>query len=275
MLGGQALNEGVCVRTAQRWSVAVRRPDATIHTEVHPLIERWTRLRRSFVRGPVALIDAVSIGLRAADIAMRESTGVASEGGAGVVLAPVAFGILVIFVGLPAIAARGWTGMAADVAEATVRAAMLLVYLGALSRSSFARKLFAYHGAEHKAIAAYERAGRMPTADEAGAESPVHVRCGTDFIALFVIACGVVFSFVPREPWLFAVGVRIALVGVVMVVAYEVMRAAARFEGTFGSRLLTWPGRALQRITTREPSADQLEVALAAVRSAVDVGSRP
>ena len=273
MLGGQALNEGVCVRTSERWAVAVRRPDGSIHTEVHPLVERWTRLRRSFLRGPVALVDAVSIGLRAADIAIRESTGVKSEGGAGVVLAPVAFGILTIFVGLPAIAARGWTDVAGDVAEAAVRAAMLLVYLGSLSATAFARRLFAYHGAEHKAIAACERAGRMPTADEARAESPVHVRCGTDFIALFVIACGVVFSFVGREPWWFAIAVRIALVPIVMALAYELMRAAARFEGSLGSRLVTWPGRALQRITTREPSDDQLEVALAALGTAVDVGA--
>jgi uncharacterized protein YqhQ len=150
---------------------------------------------------------------------------------------------------------------------------MLLVYLGALSRSSFARRLFAYHGAEHKAIAACERAGRMPSAEEARAESPIHVRCGTDFIALFVIACGVVFSFVAREPWWFATIVRVALVPVVMIFAYELMRLAARFEGSLGSRLVTWPGRALQRITTRAPSEDQLEVALAAVRAATDVGT--
>jgi uncharacterized protein YqhQ len=247
----------------------VRRPDRSIHTEVHPVALRWTRLRKSFLRGSVALVDAVSIGLRAADIAIRESTGVSSEGGAGVVLAPVAVAILAIFVGMPAIAARSWTGIAGDVAEASVRAAMLLVYLGALSRSSFARRLFAYHGAEHKAIAACERAGRMPSAEEARVESPIHVRCGTDFIALFVIVCGVVFSFVAREPWWFATVVRVALVPVVMVFAYELMRLAARFEGSPGSRLVTWPGRALQRITTREPSDDQLEVALAALRTAV------
>jgi uncharacterized protein YqhQ len=275
MLGGQALNEGVCVRTSERWAVAVRRPDATIHTEAHALTERWPRLRKSFLRGPVALADAVSVGLRASDIAIRESTGVTSEGGAGVVLAPVAVAILAIFVGLPAIAARSWTDIAGDVAEASVRAAMLLVYLGALSRSAFARRLFAYHGAEHKAIAACERAGRMPTADEAGAESPVHVRCGTDFISLFVITCGVVFSFVGRDPWLFAIAVRVALVPVVMVLAYELMRLAARFEGSLGSRLVTWPGRALQRITTREPSDDQLEVALAALRTAIAVTDEP
>jgi uncharacterized protein YqhQ len=230
--------------------------------------ERWPRLRKSFLRGVVALVDAVSIGLRASDIALRESMGAPSEGGAGVVFAPVAFAILAIFIVLPAIAARGWSGMAADVAEASVRAAMLLVYLGSLSATAFARRLFAYHGAEHKSIAAYERAGRLPTAVEAKEESPVHVRCGTDFISLFVIACGVVFSFVVREPWWAAALVRIVLVPFVMICAYEVMRAAARFEGGVVSRIVTWPGRALQRITTREPSDDQLEIALAALSAA-------
>ena len=268
-LGGQALNEGVCVRTAERWGIAVRCPDGTIHTEAHRIVERWPRLRKSFLRGVVALVDAVSTGLRAADIAISKSTGVSSQGGAGVILAPIGFGIITIFVALPAIAARAWTGTAGDVAEASVRAAMLLVYLLALSATNVARRLFAYHGAEHMAIAAYERSGRMPTAAEAGAESPVHVRCGTDFLALFVIACGVVFSFVPREPWWFAGAVRVALVPVVMIVAYEVMRTAARFEGSFVSRLVTWPGRALQRVTTRRPSDDQLEIALAALAAAV------
>jgi uncharacterized protein YqhQ len=217
----------------------------------------------------VALVDAVSIGWRASSIAMRESTGAAVEGPVGVVVGPVVLAVVIVFVILPAFAARGFDGMAADIVEAAVRATVLLVYLGLLSRSAFARRLFAYHGAEHKSIAAYERAGRMPTADEARTESPVHVRCGTDFIALFVITCGVVFSFIAREPWWFAAIVRVALLPVVMALAYEVMRAAARAEGSIGSRVITWPGRALQRITTREPDDGQLEVALAALEKAV------
>jgi uncharacterized protein YqhQ len=257
------------VRTPQRWAVAIRRPDGELHTEVHPVVDRWPRLRRTFLRGPLALVDAVSIGWRASGIAMRESTGAEMEGAAGVVMAPVVLGIVIVFVVLPSIAARSWDGISADVVEAAVRAAVLVVYLGALSRSAFARRLFAYHGAEHMAIAAFERAGRIPTAEEARAESPVHVRCGTDFIALFVIVCGIVFSFVPRDPWWFAATVRIALLPVVMVGAYEVMRAAARAEGSIVSRLVTWPGRALQRITTRKPDDGQLEVALAALSAAI------
>jgi uncharacterized protein YqhQ len=264
------------VRTPQRWSVAVRKPDGTIHTETHLVVERFARLRHTFLRGPVALVDAVSIGLRASTIAVRVSTGVDTPGGAGVVLGPVAFGVIGIFIALPGIASSNWTGLTGDVVEASIRAAMLLLYLAGISRSAFVQRLFGYHGAEHMTIAAFERHRRMPTADEVQHESPVHVRCGTDFIALFVIACGVVFSFVPREPWWLAGGLRVLLVPVVMAVAYEVMRGSARFERSFWSRVITWPGRLLQRITTREPSGDQIEIAMAALRAALsDVPPRP
>jgi uncharacterized protein YqhQ len=247
----------------------VRRPDGSIHTEAHPLLERWPRLRKTVIRGPVALVDAVSIGLRASTIAASVSTGTDASGGVGVVLGPVAIGVLGVFIILPGLFAARWDGVAGDVAEASIRAAMLLVYLFGIGRSAFVKRLFGYHGAEHMTIAAYERRERIPTPDEARSESPIHVRCGTDFIALFCITCGVVFAFVAREPMWFAALVRIAVLPVVMAVAYEVMRAAARFEGSFVSRAVTWPGRALQRITTRRPDEDMLEVAMAALRTAV------
>jgi uncharacterized protein YqhQ len=252
----------------------VRRPDGVIHTEAHPLVDRWARLRQTFLRGPLALVDAVSIGMRANAIAVRISTGTESSGGIGIVLAPVAVAIIGVFVVLPGLLSVRWEGATGDVVEASLRAAVLLVYLLLIGRSTFARRLFAYHGAEHMVIAAYERHLAMPTLERAERESPVHVRCGTDFIALFVIACGVLFSIVPREPMWFAGVVRVALLPVVMALAYEVMRAAARYEGSLGSRVVTWPGRALQRITTRRPSGDMLEVALVALRTAVsDVGA--
>ena len=183
-------------------------------------------------------------------------------------LVPVLVGVLGVFVVLPGVLAGIATGIVADVAEAISRPAALLAYLGALDRSGTTRRLFAYHGAEHKAIAAFERHGRLPTAAEAGAESPIHVRCGTDFLALFTIAAGVIYSFVPRGPIWAGGAWRIALVPVVAAVAYETMRFAATREKTLVARVLTWPGRALQRITTREPAADQIEVAMSALSSA-------
>ncbi len=231
---------------------------------------RWARLRKTFVRGPLALVDAISIGLKASEIAMREATGVDTQsGGSGVVLVPVAVGVLGVFIALPGMLSAHWEGVAGDLGEAAMRLGVLLVYLVGIGRSAFARRLFAYHGAEHKTIAAYERHERMPTLDEARAESPIHIRCGTDFIAIFVFACGVTFAFVPREPIWLAGSVRVALVPLVAALAYEVMRAAARWEGTLVARGITLPGRALQRITTREPTDDLLEVASVALRSAI------
>jgi uncharacterized protein YqhQ len=231
-------------------------------------------LRKTVIRGPVALVDAVSIGLRASTIAASVSTGTDASGGVGVVLGPVAIGVLGVFIVLPGLFAARWDGIGGDVAEAAIRAAMLLVYLFGIGRSAFVKRLFGYHGAEHMTIAAYERLGRVPTMDEVRRESPIHVRCGTDFIALFVISCGVVFSFVAREPMWFAATIRVVLLPAVMAMAYEVMRAAARFEGSVVSRAVTWPGRALQHVTTREPSEDMIDIAVSALRTAVDVPSR-
>lgn len=256
------------MRTPVRWALAVRRPDGTIYTEAHVSDDRWPRLRRTFLRGVVALVDAVSIGMKASTIALRETIGARTDGGERVVLGAVAVAVIAVFVVFPGLATARWTGLRGDVAEASLRAAVLLVYLSGLSRSATARRLFGYHGAEHKAIAAYERHGRVPSFEEAREQSPVHVRCGTDFIALFVIACGFVFAFVPREPLWVASLLRVALIPVVMAVAYETMRAAAARTGSLASRAITLPGRALQRITTREPADDQLEIALRALAAA-------
>lgn len=197
---------------------------------------------------------------------MRESTGtpITAEQ-LRVTFLPLGIGVLVVFIALPGIITSRFTGITGDALEAAARAAMLLVYLSALSRSADARRLFQYHGAEHMAIAACERHGRMPTVDEVGAESTVHVRCGSDFLSLFLIAAGVVFAVLPSMRWWLGGVVRIALVPVVATLAYETMRVCARWPDEIWARVLTWPGRSLQRITTRRPADDQLEVALAAL----------
>ena len=269
-IGGQALPEAVLVRTPALWAVAVRRPDGSIHCESHVVEERWLRLRRTVLRGPLALVEAVRIGAHGLRIALHHSTGasVTSEQMA-VTFAPVLVGVLAVFVVGPGVLAAFGSGIVADVAEAVSRPAGLLVYLGAVARSAQTRRLFAYHGAEHQAIAAYERHGRVPTASEARLESPVHVRCGTNFLMLFVLAAGLVYSFVPRRPlWVGGLW-RIALVPIVAAVAYETMRLTAAAEHALIARLLTWPGRTVQRITTRRPSDDQIEIALQALGRSV------
>jgi uncharacterized protein YqhQ len=269
-LGGQALPEGVLVRSPSRWAVAVRRTDGSVHVEAHEGDQRWPRLRKTFLRGPLALAEAVAIGMRGINVALREGSGTeVGKDAMTMVFVPVAVGVLGLFVAVPGMLTAGLADRTADVVEAAARAVMLVIYLLALSRSEQSKRLFGYHGAEHMAIAACERHDRVPTKDEAGAESPVHVRCGTDFIALFVVGCGIVFAFVTRHSvWLGGV-LRVALVPAVAALAYEVMRLCARYPRRPWARLGTWPGRALQRITTRRPDDGQLEVALLALSAAL------
>ncbi len=253
------------MRTPERWAVAVRRPDGEIAIESHAVKERWVMFRETLARGLGALAEAISIGLEALRISVRETTGITpTPGQLRSTLAAAGAGVVALFIVAPALFVTAWPDGVADVAEAVLRAVVLLVYLVVVSRSSGAGRLFVYHGAEHKVIAAFESVGSPPTLEQARESSPIHTRCGSSFIALFVIVAGVMHALVPRTPlWAGAVW-RLALAPVDAIVAYELMRAIARRERAIVSRVLSAPGRALQHLTTREPGDDELRVALAA-----------
>ena len=253
------------MRTPSRWAVAVRRPDGEIRTESHTVPERWAMLRQTFARGLAALAEAVSIGLEALRISVRETTGIVPTAGQlRSTLAAAGAGVLAVFIVAPGVLVAAWPDRLADVLEAAIRATALVVYLLTVSRSAAARRLLAYHGAEHKVIAAFEKLGERPTIEQARATSPIHPRCGTMFIAIFVIVAGVVHAFVPRDPLWAGAAWRVLLLPVNTAIAYELMRTMARHERSATARVLSLPGRALQRVTTREPADDQLHVALAA-----------
>ncbi len=248
--------------------MAIRRPDGDIHTESHPVEERWVRARESFLRGLAAVGEAFSIGTRALSISMRISSNVdVTPRQLRSTLAAVAAGAIVIFVLAPGIFWTSEQGVYADVLEAASRAAVLLVYMLIVSRSPSARQIFEYHGAEHKVIAAFEH-NVAATIEDARAASPIHPRCGTSFVTTFVIVAGMVHSFAPRDPiWASALW-RVVLVPVDAAIAYELLRATARTRGVIG-RVFSLPGRALQHITTREPTEDKLVIAKAALDAAV------
>lgn len=253
------------MRTPERWAVAVRRPDGEVAVEAHPVQERFVAFRETFARGLGALAEAISIGLEALRIAVRETTGAApTPGQLRSTLTAAGTGVIALFIIAPAIFVTAWPDIVADVAEAALRAAVLLVYLAVVARSAGAGRLFVYHAAEHKVIAAFEATGSVPTLEQAREASPIHSRCGTSFIALFVIVAGVVHSLVPRTPLWAGAAWRLALTPIDAILAYELMRATARREREIVSRIVAAPGLALQRLTTRQPGDDQLRVALAA-----------
>ncbi|MGH7859371.1 MAG: DUF1385 domain-containing protein [Candidatus Binatia bacterium] len=242
-----------------------------MHVERHPVPEAtgFRRvLSRTALRGLAALADAMHVGVRALQVAVRIGTGdELTRPQLLQVFGVLGVSVLVVFVAGPGVAAAAIPApdAVADVAEGTGRLAMFVLYLALVARSASGRRLFSYHGAEHKTIAAFERRGGMPAVDDARASSPVHPRCGTNFLTLCVLVAGVVYAFVPRSPVWTGAAWRVLLVPAVAVGAYELMRIAARSSGAVWARVVTMPGRTAQRLTTREPSPDQLEVAMAAI----------
>ncbi len=261
-----------------RWtSTAVRAPDGAIavFTEARPsplVRRRWLRL--PVLRGVIALYDTLTIGVRS----LLWSAGVAAGADrpltAGQVGAAVAGGLVVavgLFFVLPAALIRLMDRSlgnvsALNIAEGALRVATLVGYLAAVGRSAEMARVFAYHGAEHKAVNAYEHDAPL----EPGAVqtfSRFHLRCGTSFVLIVMIVAVIVFSFLGRPPLLWRIALRVGAIPLVAGISYEVIRAGGRHRWLRPVMLL---GLWLQRLTTREPDDRQVEVATRALREVVE-----
>jgi len=262
------------MRTPSRWAVAIRRGDGGIHAEAHDVTSSISS--RPFLRGPAALVQAMRVGLDAIRVSIRVSTGATPDRRqVATTLGAIGATFLVAFVAGPgvAIGATSLRGVAADAAEAVVRVAAFVLYLVLITGSRGAVDLLRYHGAEHKVIAAYEVSHSLPALEDARPVSPVHHRCGTNFAMLLVLTAGFAYVPVPRTPLVIGGLLRIVLLPLVAAIAFELMRLAARERDEVWSRLVTWPGRAAQRLTTREPTDAQLEVARAALERLLAAGN--
>jgi uncharacterized protein YqhQ len=299
-IGGQAVLEGVMMRGPSSWAVAVRRPDGRISEVEHDvdsvaLHRRWLRL--PVVRGVVALGESLAIGMRALAVSARFS--VTDEGeedaseelGKGALIGSFVFAIgfsLILFKVSPALLTN-WINPGNTfvfvLVEGGIRIALLVGYLALIGLFGELRRVFQYHAAEHKAINAYE-AGESLTPEAVQRHSLIHVRCGTAFLLWVMVIAILVFSalgeVVGHLDWYWLVLSRIVALPLIAGLAYEVIRLAARYERF---RLVRWvlaPGLWLQRLTTREPTLDQVAVSIRALervlaaekRSASDAGPR-
>ncbi len=263
------------MRGRDRMAVAVRRPEGTIAVKkefFRPWVERHPVLRWPFLRGPVMVAEALSLGVRAllysASQAEPEGRGISrTEGTVVVMLAVVlAVGMFTLF---PTWAARalvpGGSPWLWHLVEGILRVAIFLGYVWLISLAPDIKRVFQYHGAEHKVIHAYE-AGEEMTVESARKYPPEHPRCGTSFLLLFALLSLFVFAFTgwpslgERLLW------RLGLLPVVVGVAYEALRLGGRSRA-LPARILSAPGLWLQRLTTREPDDSQLEVALRAFQA--------
>ena len=279
--GGQAVIEGVMIRGKRTIGLACRKPDGGIYRYREPLDSPLTRsrvARAPFVRGIFILWESLRYGMRmlmrSADVQLgtgadRPATGGSSSLAMGLGL----FVALGLFVGVPYVL----TGLlrsavpstlALNVAEGVLRLVLLLGYLAAISLLPEIRRVFAYHGAEHMTIHAFEHGDPL---DERHVEPypTAHPRCGTAFLLFVVVIAIAVFAFVPRVNLIVDLVVRLALVIPVASIAYEVLRLGAGHEGNPLMRLAVAPGLLLQAITTRRPDGPMIEVAIASLEEAL------
>jgi len=271
-IGGQAVIEGVMIQNGHRVAVAVRMPGGAIAIRSLPGELRFPRLSRvPFLRGPFRLYHMLSLGLRALNLSAELATG-EEEGSGGLAAAVgIVIGLAIAlggFVALPAYLVSHMpieTRILYSLVEGGIRLMFFLTYIWGIARLPDIRRVFQYHGAEHKAVHAYEE-GAGYSLEAARSRSPLHARCGSAFLLLFVFVAIVVFSFLPAQPlWLRLAG-RLALLPVVAGLTYEILQVGARHSGAWWMRVLIAPGLLLQRLTTQEPSDDQIEVAVAALR---------
>ncbi|NOX61163.1 MAG: DUF1385 domain-containing protein [Chloroflexi bacterium] len=278
--GGQAVIEGVMMRGRRRAAVAVRAPDGSIVLHEEPLPPRIYQSRVSkipFIRGMVLLWDALVLGTRAlmwsADVAVgeeEESMGFSGPVAWGTIIASFAIGIGVFFL-LPAGVGRllehflDVSKTASAFAEGVIRLALFIAYIVLIGRMADVARVFAYHGAEHKTINAYE-AGVDLTPENVAPFSTLHTRCGTSFL-LFVLLISILL-FVPLQfdNLLLRFASRLLLIPLVAGIAYEFLRFSTRHRDNLIMKLFIAPGLALQKLTTREPDLDMLEVAIAALQ---------
>jgi uncharacterized protein YqhQ len=276
-VGGQAVIEGVMMRAPDAWAVAARRPDGVIEakrSDLPALSSRSKMARVPLLRGMFVLIESMSLGFRAlswsAEKAGEEEDQIGRREIIITMVVAVA-GALVIFVLGPAFAANwlkdlvGGNALAFVVIDGALRIFLIVGYIWLVGRNPDIQRVFQYHGAEHKTIHAYEN-GDPLSIDAIQVYSPRHPRCGTSFIIIVAMVAFVVFLTLAPLPFLWQVAARIALIPLIAGISYEVLRAAA------GKSWLAWaskPGIWIQAITTKEPSADQVEVAIASLLAAL------
>ena len=280
-VGGQAVLEGVMMRGPSNWAVAVRKPDGEI-AHVNQAIEspmvRHPVWRLPVVRGVIALGESLAIGFRALAISANyaatqdgeEGEEVATELTRGQLFFAfaVAIGFAILLFKVSPALITDWIGIDATwfvIVEGVIRVGIFIAYLVLISLLPDLKRVFMYHAAEHKAINAYE-AGDELEPEIVQRHSLIHPRCGTAFLLWVMVIAIFVFAFFGRPHWYWLIATRILLLPVIAGLAYELIRFAGKHQDNRVLMTLLAPGLWLQRLTTRQPSLDQIEVSIRALK---------
>jgi uncharacterized protein YqhQ len=285
-VGGQAIMEGVLMRSPNFWGMAVRTPsgDMDLRAERFRSITRRSKLfRLPIIRGALSLGETLWLGMKALTISTNIALGEEQELSKKEIAGTLAFALVLgfgLFLVAPVLGTKGLGSLLGssienpvifNLVEGFIRIAIFIAYLLAITLlSKDIKRFFAYHGAEHKAIKVYERGEELLPANARKLDTS-HVRCGTSFVLYVLVLSILVFSLLGVEGWLYMVASRVIVIPLVAGIAFEFIMWSARHQDSALVRALVWPGLQMQKLTTREPSDDMVEVAMASLKKVLSM----
>lgn len=288
-VGGQAVIEGVMMKSPVGWSVAVRSPDGGITLKLERTKKQPGSLKLPVIRGVVALFHALYIGIKAIEfsgnVAYQEKEGEkpASPWSMGISIIAAVLLAAGLFIVLPLFFTKltgnvfhkvSDSSLVFNLVDGLIRVGIFLLYVFAIGLWKEMRRVYEYHGAEHKVIYAHE-AGEELTIENARKYKPYHPRCGTSFLLIVMVISIVVFSFIPQKwPFIEKAASRLILIPAIAGISYELLRFSAKMKDNPIVGLMVFPGLLLQRLTVREPDNSQIEVALAALNGVLNLEVR-
>ncbi len=278
-VGGQAVIEGVMMRSPNYYSIAVRKPDNSISVRRQEINSK-NLSKIFFIRGITALYETLAIGFDAIMYSANEVAGEKEKLGKKEAFLTIAISILFalgLFVALPFYLSTLLTksqSVLFNILDGILRTAIFLLYLFLISLIPDVKVMFQYHGAEHMAIHAYE-AGKKLKVDEVKKFPTLHPRCGTSFLLFVLIISILVFSIVTSHNWIIKFGSRIALLPVIAGISYELLKLSAKHKKNAIFSTVIFPGLMLQKITTNKPNDKQIEVAIKSLKDVLQAEKAP
>jgi len=272
--GGQAVIEGVMIRSKKHMVICVRQPNGEILTkteEIKSLSEKYRVLKIPFLRGIAALFETMYLGIKglyfSANVSLEEE-GEKIETKEMVIAFILAMALSIFLFSISPFFLTTlfkFKGVVFTVVEGIIRIAIFLLYLVVMTFIGEFRRVFQYHGAEHVAINAYEDGGELNVTN-AKKYSRLHPRCGTSFLFIVLLISILLFSLMPSQDFLTRLSYRIMLIPVIASISYETLKISDRYKKSIIMKVLTMPGLGIQRLTTKKPDKDMIAVALKAVQ---------
>ena len=279
-VGGQAVMEGVMMRSRHFWALAVRRPDKTISTKLFKnvsLADKYKVLGFVFIRGVVVLIESMALGFKSLSHSVNEATEEEIKFSKKEMTISIIVAVILavgIFFVLPTVIGRSFSdffpnAVVYNLLEGLIRIVFFLTYILLVSQIKDIKRIFQYHGAEHKTIQAYENNEEL-IPENVKKYSTQHVRCGTSFLLIVMIVAVFVFALLGKQTILWRIASRILLIPVIAGISYELIKLAGKFSRNRIVKIFFYPGLLVQKITTREPDDAQLEVAISSFKKVLE-----